>query len=131
MSAASEVQAALVATLRDSSALGAGLSGIYDGAPARAAFPYLVIEESESRDWGTKDRRGREHRLAVTIWDEGLNPTRLHMLMAEAEAAIEAMPGDLGANWLASLVQLRTRIVRDPEGPWAGAILYRARTLEK
>ncbi len=131
MSAADEVQAALVAALADSSALGAATSGIFDGAPSRAVYPYVVIDESEARDWGCKDRRGREHRIGISIWDEGLSPARLHMLMAEAEAAIEAMPGDLGANWLASLVHLRSRIERDPDGPWAGRIHYRVRTMEK
>jgi hypothetical protein len=123
--AAEAVQTALVA------ALGAlEVSGVFDGAPARAAYPYAVIGEAVSSDWSHKSGRGREHRLAVTIWDDGASAARLHGLMADAEDAIEGMARDLGGHRVVSLVFLRSRIVRDADGPWAGLIEYRARTLE-
>lgn len=128
--AAAAVQAALVAAISDNSLLMSMAGGIYDGAPPREPYPYIVIDDEGTSDWSFKGGRGREHRIGVTIWDEGLNPARLHMMMAEAEAAIEAMPVDLGGHHLASLVHLRSRIVRDAEGPWAGFVQYRARTME-
>ena len=50
---------------------------------------------------------------------------RLHALMAAAERAIEglAVPG------LASLSFMRARVARDPAGPWAGFVDYRARLI--
>lgn len=127
MSAATEMQAALI------EALGAvaDLTGVYDGPPARAAYPYAAIGEAVSGDWSTKDARGRELRLAVTIHDDGASPARLHGLMAAAEDAIEAIPRDLPTHRIASLVFLRGRIIRDAAGPWAGLIEYRARLLER
>ena len=127
--AAQALQRALVATLRAASFAG-GLTGIYDGPPADAACPYVAISDGSTTDWSHKTGRGREHRLSIAIWDDGATPARLHGLLAQAEDAIEAMPRDLDGHRIASLVFLRARIVRDPDGPWAGRLDYRVRTLE-
>lgn len=129
-SAADAVQKALVEALNDSSAIATLASGVYEGAPARAAWPYVVIDDGSTRDWSHKSARGREHRIGVTIWDDGLTPARVRMLVGEAEAAIEAMLVDLDGHQLVSLVHLRSRVVRDADGPWAGNVTYRLRTLE-
>lgn len=128
--AAEAVQAGLVAALEGHPALAGMISGVFDGPPARAAYPYVAIGEAVTGDWSHKSGRGREHRLAITIWDDGASAARLHGLMAEAETAIEAMARDLDGHLVASLVFLRSRIVRSVTGPWAGLIEYRARTLE-
>ena len=130
MSASEAVQAALVAALNGHAALATAVSGVFDGPPARAAYPYVAIGESLTADWSHKSGRGREHRLAITIWDDGESAARLHGLMAEAETAIETMARDLDGHRVVSLVFLRSRILRDADGPWAGLIEYRARTLE-
>ncbi|AGH51137.1 MULTISPECIES: DUF3168 domain-containing protein [Sphingomonas] len=118
------LQAALVTAL--SARLGTMVSGIFDGPPVRAAFPYVSIGGWASGDWSHKTGRGREHRLAVTIWDDGGRPGRLHGLMAEAEAAIEGI-GEIAGAELASIAFVRSRIIRDADGPWAGIIEYRVR----
>lgn len=128
--AAEAVQAALVAVLQGHAPVAGVVSGIYDGPPARAAWPYVVIEDGSTTDWSHKSGRGREHRIGITIWDEGASPARLQGLMAEAEIAIEGIGEALDGHRLVSLVFLRSRVVRDPDGPWAGVIQYRARTLE-
>lgn len=120
------MQEALVAALAGI----AGLTGVYDGPPARAAYPYASIGEAVAADWSVKERRGRELRLAVTIHDDGASAARLHGLMAAAEDAIEAIGVDLPGHRIASLVFLRARVSRDAAGPWAGLIEYRARILE-
>jgi hypothetical protein len=125
--AAQALQRALVATLRAASL---GLTGIYDGPPADAACPYIVLSDGSTTDWSHKTGRGREHRLSIAIWDDGATPARLHGLLGQAEDAIEAMSRDLDGHRIASLVFLRARIVRDPDGPWAGRLDYRVRTLE-
>jgi hypothetical protein len=131
MSGAGEaVQAGLVAALEGHAPLATMVSGVFDGPPARAAYPYVAIGEAVNGDWSHKTARGREHRLAITIWDDGASAARMHGLMAEAETAIEAMARDLDGHRVASLVFLRSRIVRSATGPWAGLIEYRARTLE-
>lgn len=127
--AAIALQRALLATLR-AAPFAVGLTGIFDGPPADAACPYVAISDGSTTDWSHKTGRGREHRLSIAIWDDGLSPARLHQMLGAAEDAIEAMPRALDGHSIASLVFLRARVVRDPDGPWAARLDYRVRTLE-
>ena len=122
MSALEAVQAALVVALD-------GIAPVYDGAPPRAAFPYIVISDSPVTDWSTKTERGREIRLALTIWDDGEEAESLRTLMIAVEAAMDGFPRDLPGWRVASLVFLRSLISRDPGTPSAALIEYRVRVL--
>lgn len=128
--ATAAVQAALVAALRAADGLGV-LTGIHDGPPARAALPYLAIGETAASDWSVKDRRGRELRVQLVIWDERARVGRLNALAAMAGDAIEGMARDLEGWRVASIAFLRSRIRRDAaDGPWAGIVDYRIRVME-
>ena len=110
MSAGGALQAALAPLL------GAlpGLSGLYDGPPPRAAFPYGAIDCGQERDWSHKSGAGREVLVALTLWDD--QPARLAPIAPD--------------GWtLVSLRFLRRRTVRDVAGPWAAAIDFQARLL--
>lgn len=122
MSALEAVQAAL-APLLDR------IAPVYDGAPPRAAFPYIVIGGSPVTDWSTKTERGREIRLALTIWDDGEVAESLRTLMIAVEAAMDDFPRDLPGWHVASLVFLRSLISREPDAPSAALIEYRVRVL--
>jgi len=128
--AAEAVQAAVVAALGGHEPVAGVVSGIYEAAPARAAWPYVVIDDGSTSDWSHKSGRGREHRIGLIIWDDGESPARLHRLMAEVEIAVEGIGAALDGHRLASLAFLGSRVVRDADGPWAGFVRYRARTLE-
>jgi hypothetical protein len=130
MSAAAELQAALVAALAGAAGVAGIAQGVFDGPPPRAAFPYVVIGDGLSSDWSHSLARGREHRLAITIWDEAGRAARLHGLVGAVESAIEALPAALPHHRIASLTLLRSRILRRADGPWAGIVEYRVRTLE-
>lgn len=122
MSAGGALQAALAAALGGDSRL----TGIYDGPPARASFPYAVIDAGNEGDWSHKNGEGREVLVALTVWDE--TPARL----AELADAVEAMAlaiGEVDGWQLVSMRLLRRRTVRDVAGPWAAAIDFRARLL--
>jgi hypothetical protein len=122
MSAGGSLQAALANAL----SVETRLTGIYDGPPARAAFPYAVIDAGSESDWSHKNGEGREVLLALTVWDE--EPVRL----AELADAVELMAQDISAvaDWdLVSMRLLRRRTVREVAGPWATAIDFRARLL--
>jgi Protein of unknown function (DUF3168) len=116
------VQAALVTRLTD-------IAPVYDGAPPRAAFPYIVISDSPVTDWSTKTEQGREIRLALTIWDDGEEAASLRELMISVEAAIDDLPRNLAGWRVASLVFLRSLISREPGAPSAALIEYRVRTI--
>ena len=129
--AAIAFQTALVAALAAHPPLADALAGIFDGPPPRSPYPYLAIGPIAASDWSHKSGRGRELRLTLSLWDDGATPARLHGLLAEAERAIDALPRDLGGHDLVSLAFLGSRVLRDPAGPWAGILDYRARTLEQ
>ncbi|MEQ1548931.1 MAG: DUF3168 domain-containing protein [Chakrabartia sp.] len=129
MSAIEAVQAAIVAALQGHAGIADAVSGVFDGPPPRAAFPYIVIADSPVSDWSTKTALGREMRLALTVWDDGEAPTRLHSLMAMVEEAVAALPRDLPGWRIASSLFLRSMIVRDAAGPWAGLVEHRIRVL--
>jgi hypothetical protein len=122
VSAGSALQAALANAL----ATETRLTGIYDGPPARAAFPYAAIDAGSESDWSHKNGEGREVLVALTLWDE--EPARL----AELADAVEGLAQGVGevAGWqLVSMRLLRRRTVRDVAGPWATAIDFRTRLL--
>ena len=102
------------------------LSGVFDGPPARAAFPYVAIDAGSESDWSHKSGEGREVLVATTLWDD--QPARLHLLADAIEVAVlgsEALDG-----WqLVSLRMMRRRVVRDVAGPWAAVVDFRARML--
>ena len=122
MSAGGAIQAQLAARL----ATIPELTGVFDGPPARAAFPYAAIDASLERDWSHKSGAGREVMIAVTVWDD--QPARLQALADEVEAKVSAIAGD--SEWqLVSLALVRRRTIRDVAGPWATAVDFRARLL--
>ena len=123
MSAGGNLQAAIAGALA-----GLEISGVYDGPPARAPFPYAVLDAGTESDWSHKSGDGREVLVAVTVWDD--QPVRLHELADAVEVAVTAVREV--QDWdLASLRLLRRRTVRDVAGPWATAIDFRVRLLAK
>lgn len=122
MSAGGAIQAALAPLLGSVEEI----TGVYDGPPARAPFPYVVIDAGNESDWSHKSGEGREVLVAVTLWDE--QPGRLHRLADLVEAALRAGP-EISGWQLVSLRLVRRRMVRDVAGPWATAIDFRARML--
>ena len=128
--AVAAVQAALVAVISGNVPLMAEVTGIYDGPPPRAAFPYLIISGGGSSDWSTKTARGRELRVALTLWDDGQAAARLHRLMTLVEDAVAVLPRDLPGWRVASVAFVRSLVARDAAGPWAGLIEFRVRILE-
>lgn len=123
------VQAAALTALQAHPVLTLTLTGIYDGPPVRAAYPYIAVAEGLSSDWSTKTEIGREIRLAITVWDDGENATRLHNLMGHTEEAIAAMARDIPGWRVAGNMFLRSFVARDPAGPWAGLVEHRVRVM--
>ena len=117
---------ALQEVLAERLATVAGLTGVYDGPPARATYPYVVLDAGTESDWSHKNGTGRELLVAVTLWDE--QSVRLHALADAVETAVSGAGSPVGWS-LVSLRFLKRRIIRDVAGPWAAAIDFRARLL--
>jgi hypothetical protein len=102
------------------------LTGVFDGPPARAAYPYTALDATTETDWSHKSGQGREVLVAITLWDD--QPVRLHELADAVEAAVETM-GAVAGWQLVTMRLVRRRVVRDVAGPWAAAVDFRARML--
>lgn len=122
MSAGGALQSAIAAALNG---LG-GLTGVFDGPPARAAYPYVALDATTETDWSHKSGEGREVLVAITVWDD--EPVRLHGLADAVEAAVEAV-GTVAGWQLVTMRLVRRRVVRDVAGPWAATVDFRARML--
>ena len=122
MSAGGALQTAIAATL---SGVG-GLTGVFDGPPARAAFPYVALDATTEVDWSHKSGIGREVMVAITVWDD--QPVRLHDLADSVETAVDSLAPIAGWQ-LVNMQLVRRRVVRDVAGPWAAAVDFRARLL--
>lgn len=122
MSAGGALQTAVATSLNGATEL----TGVFDGPPPRAAYPYAVVNAGNEIDWSHKTGEGREVALAITMWDD--QPARLHVLADDVEKRVAVLASVTGYQ-LVSLRLLRRRVVRDVAGPWAAAIDFRARLL--
>ena len=130
-SALEAVQQQVVVTLDAHVPLAELISGIFDGPPPRAEFPYIALATGASLDWSHKGGVGRELSLALTVYDDGETAARLHRVMALVEEALESgLANPIG--WQIVTFDLRrTRIMRSAVGPWSGLVEYRARVLRE
>jgi hypothetical protein len=128
-SALESVQQQLVTQLNAHAALVNLISGIFDGPPPRADFPYIALATGASLDWSHKGGVGRELSLALTVHDDGETAARVHRVIALVEEALE--PGlDDPVGWqIVTFDFRRTRILRRATSPWSGLLEYRARVL--
>jgi hypothetical protein len=130
MSAQTVLGEAVVAALKAHPGVAAVVTAVFDAPPVRAARPFAEVAEALLTDWSTKDLAGREGRIAIVLRDAGERPVRLRELAGEVDAAVEALPRALPEGWrIASLVPVRSRIVREGAGLWAGTNEYRVRML--
>jgi len=122
MSAGGTLQSAIATALSSV----AELTGVYDGPPARAAYPYVALDATTETDWSHKSAGGREVLVAITLWDD--EPVRLHLLADKIEANLQSLASV--PDWqLVTMRLVRRRVLRDVAGPWAAALDFRARML--
>lgn len=86
------LRAALLAWLASDPALAGQLNAVTEEAPVRATPPWLALTASASTDWSTKDRAGREVRVALELTCRGDRPATAAALAAAIEARIAALP---------------------------------------
>ena len=127
--AAMAMQQAVVAALTGYAPLMAQVSGVFDGPPVRARLPWIGVDCGPTTDWSHKTATGREVRVGLSLWHDGDAAGALHDLMMVVEDGMAGL-GPLTMPWrLVHCQFVRSRVVRDPGGPWLGLIDYRARIL--
>jgi Protein of unknown function (DUF3168) len=123
------LRAALVAWLAGDPALSARLNAIVEETPSRTALPWLAIAASASADWSTKDKPGREVRVALELHCRGDRPDTAAELTAAIEARLAALPADQGDFQVVTAQFLRARAEQRGANTRAILLEYRFRIL--
>lgn len=101
---------------------------VFDFVPARAGFPYAVVEDPvlEARD--VSGLTGRVGAVAIACRDGGERPERLRFLLGRLEDEMATLPADLGGEgWrLAALSLQQSRIARGKDG-WVARSVWAVR----
>ena len=102
------LRAELIDWLRTDSAL-ASINAIEEEAPVSASAPWVGIAASASTDWGTKDRPGREVRIAIELESRADEPEADGPLVSLIEQRVLSLPPFHSGFELASVRFLRAR----------------------
>ena len=81
------VYAALVADTALTTLLGG--ANIHDAAPQTVAFPYVVIDQMQLRDWSTGTEPGAEHMLTLHVWSRYAGKREAYEIADAARAALD------------------------------------------
>lgn len=126
-SAEGAVRARALDLLARDNSLAAIVHGVFDGTPPRATAPYVVVGGAEGRDWGTKDRAGREVRLTLAL--VGVGEAIGNGAAGCIERVVAAMRGAAGAWVVVGARTIRTRFGFARDGGWRHEIIVRCRCL--
>lgn len=123
------VRRTIIAAIAASPALTDAINGVFEPGAAGMTAPYVLVEAMTARDWGTKDRDGREMIVNLSIHDarrEGEGVAGLAALVAAAVLGV-ARSGDGYA--IGSVRLRRSDIARRKNGAWVATIDFRVRAL--
>jgi len=124
------LRSALIAWLASDPLLSASLNTVCEEAPVRTSPPWLGLVASASADWSTKQRRGREVRIALELHLRGEEPDESSTLGTLIEDRIDALPPQQSGFRIVSRTFLRARAEQRPNHVRAVLIEYRFRLLE-
>lgn len=123
------LRAALIAWLAADPVLTSELNAVVEEAPLRTSLPWLAIATSASADWSTKDRIGREVRVALELHIRGDQPDSAAAVVAAIEARIAALPPQQSGFRVVTITFLRARAEQRGESRRAHLLEYRFRLL--
>ena len=121
------VRAKALALLAGDAELAGLVHGVFDGVPPRASAPYVSVGGAEGRDWGTKDRAGREVQLTLVL--NGVGESADRGAVARIEAAAAALRGAADGWTVVGARVVRTRFAFGRDGGWRHETIVRCRCL--
>ncbi len=124
-----DLRAALIAWLAADPAL-AGINTIEEEVPLSATPPWLGIAASASTDWGTKDRPGREIRVALELETHTDQPAADSALLGAIERRVLDLPPFHPGFELAAIRFLRSRSEARANNLRAALLEYRFRLFD-
>ena len=117
MTAALELQSAIISALRASSSL-TGLPGgafVYDDVPDSRRPPYVVLGPIETVDWSTATEDGEEHFIEITAWSQANGRKQAVAVTAEIRAVLSTLQSNLPGHALVNFTHETTRSEADPD----------------
>jgi hypothetical protein len=123
-----DLRAALITWLQADPAL-AAINAIEEETPISTSPPWLGIAASASIDWGTKDRQGRETRIALELETRTDLPAEDGPLLAAIERRVLDLPPFQPGFELASIRFLRSRSEARADNRRGALLEYRFRIL--
>ncbi|AHB49042.1 hypothetical protein W911_12500 [Hyphomicrobium nitrativorans NL23] len=130
-SAAWELQKAVYGALVANADLVAALGGarIYDEVPRGAAFPYVTLGPTTTRDWSTGTEEGAEHALTLMAWSKAPGAREVHLVLDALRAALHEAALSVSGQRLVSIRHEASDTVRERDGEtWQGIARFRAVT---
>lgn len=122
------VRARLLALMTADADLAAVVTGVYDQSVPRMSAPYVLIGAADGREWGTKDREGREIWVRADYVGQKDSAREALDLMARAARALRGASG--GWDIISALMQRSRWTAQTPSG-WRGQIEWRCRCLRQ
>lgn len=105
------------------------LNAIEEESPLKASAPWLGLAASRSTDWSTKDRVGREVRLAFELQTRSDEPAIDSDFTAAIELRLASLPPAQASFTVINSQFLRARAERRPNNRRATLLEYRFRLL--
>ncbi len=124
------LRTALLDWLRNAPDLADKLNAMEEESPVRASAPWLGIATSASADWSTKERAGREVRIAVELQTRGDDSAADAELVSMIEQRIRALPRRHPKFHIITTQFLRARAQRRARNQRSILMEYRFRALE-
>jgi hypothetical protein len=118
----------IIEWLRTAPAL-SGLNAIEEESPLKASTPWLGLAASRSSDWSTKDRQGREVRLAFELQTRSDEPATDSDFIAAIEQRLASLPPAQPDFTVINSRFLRARAERRSNNRRATLLEYRFRLL--
>lgn len=124
------LRTALVEWVAGDLLLSAALNSVTEEAPVRTAAPWLGIAASASADWSTKDRQGREVRIALELHTRGEEAGETADLVRLIEDRVVTLPQIQPGFRVVTTTFLRARAEQRANHVRAVLLEYRFRLLE-
>jgi len=106
-----------------------GELSIYDTVSQNAAFPYLVIDQTQIRDWSTGTEPGTEHMLMLHVWSRYAGKKEAYEIADAVRAVLDGVLLSLDGYQLVNLRHQYSELKRDEDGEtYHGVLRFRAVT---
>lgn len=124
MSAEQAVRRRVADVLRGDGALMALVHQVYEAYAPRMHMPYVRLDGAEGREWGTKEREGREVVVTMSlVAAQG----QAQGGGAAMEAALADLRGDVDGWQIAASHIMRSRWSEKADGHWQQQLVLRCR----